>query len=174
MRAPARRFLRSAVMGALALFSAVRVHSQANPNERAFKQSKTAIEKALKSMQPAMAGRLPVLDGFARSGEHPIEHYQRGYYQATAEITSTTAGQSLVRIRTKLTAWYADPAATGSGYQLLVSNGRIEADILDQLAEKLGSVSPESAVVSGGTPPPATLPAASSDADCAGASLETH
>jgi hypothetical protein len=161
VRTPTRRrshLASSALIAVLALVSGVCVHSQDNPNERVFRQSKTTIEKALKGMQPAMAGRLPILDGFAKSREHPIERYQRGYYQARAEITSNAAGQSLVRIRTKLTAWYSDPAAAGSGYQLLDSNGRIEADILDQLAEKLGDISPESAMVSSGSPPPSTVP----------------
>ncbi len=35
-----------------------------------------------------------------------------------------------------MTAWYNDPAGH-SGYQLLISNGRLEADLLDQLAEEL-------------------------------------
>jgi hypothetical protein len=50
----------------------------------------------------------------------------------------------VVRIITKVTAWYADPVASRSGYQLLTSNGRIEADLLDQLSEQLANGSTES------------------------------
>jgi hypothetical protein len=55
-------------------------HAQDNGFERAFSQSKAMVEKALREMQPATAGRLPVLDGFA-SSDHSLDHYQRGYYQ---------------------------------------------------------------------------------------------
>jgi hypothetical protein len=126
----------------LIIISAVRLNSQTNYNERVFPQSKAAIEKALKALQPALAGRLPVLDGFAKPAERPLDRYQRGYYQALAEVNSNASGGSLVRIRTKLTAWYNDPSSAASGYQLLVSNGRIEEDILDRLAEKLEANSP--------------------------------
>ena len=113
--------------------------AQTDPNERAFPQSKPAIERALKSMQASMSGRLPVLDGFANAGERPLDRYQRAFFQATAEVTPIPAGGSIVRIHAKVTAWYADPVAPKSGYQLLVSNGRIESDILDQLAAQIAA-----------------------------------
>jgi hypothetical protein len=40
-------------------------HGQGSGLERTFPQSKARVEKALQEMQPATAGRLPVLDGFA-------------------------------------------------------------------------------------------------------------
>jgi hypothetical protein len=48
-------------------------------------------------------------------------------------------------VTTKVTAWYADPVASHSGYQLLTSNGRIEGDFLDRLSEQLSRSSSESA-----------------------------
>lgn len=113
------------------------VHAQTNPYERAFPQSKATVEKALTAMQSSMAGHLPVLDGFANPADHSLDQYQRGYYQAKVQVTSTPSGGSVVRISTKVTAWYADPTASRSGYQLLTSNGRLEADLLDQLADQL-------------------------------------
>jgi len=110
--------------------------------ERAFPRSKAAIEKTLKSMTGNLAGRLPVLDGFAKPGEHPLDQYRRGYYQATVEVTAAASGGSVVHVTTKVTAWYADPSGFHSGYQLLTSNGRLEADLLDQLGEQLASVAP--------------------------------
>ena len=53
------------------------------PYERTFRQSKTAVEKALKDLQPSMAGRLPVLDGFALPADHPLSRYQRAYFNRT-------------------------------------------------------------------------------------------
>jgi hypothetical protein len=104
--------------------------------QRAFPQSKADIEKALRAMQSSMSGRLPTLDGFANSGDHPLDQYQRGFFQASADVTASADG-SLVRVKAKITAWHSDPAASRSGYQLLTSNGRIESDILDQLADQL-------------------------------------
>jgi hypothetical protein len=107
--------------------------------ERSFPQSKATVEKALKEMQAATAGRLPVVDGFATAADHPLERYQRGYYQSKFQVSATPAGGSVVRVSVQVTAWYADPVAAHSGYQVLTSNGRLEADLLEQLAEQLGS-----------------------------------
>ena len=123
----------------LALVSAEFSYAQGNSHERTFPQSKATVEKALRGMQASMAGHLPVLDGFAIPGDHSLDRYQRAYYQSTVQLRPTDSGGSLVRVSTKVTAWYADPSASRSGYQLLTSNGRLEADLLDQLAEVLAS-----------------------------------
>jgi hypothetical protein len=44
-----------------------------------------------------------------------------------------------VRVSVEVTAWYADPVKAKSGYQLLTSNGRLEADLLDQLSDQLAA-----------------------------------
>lgn len=113
--------------------------AQAGPYERTFHQSKSTVEKALKELQPAMSGRLPVLDGFVLPGDHPLNRYQRAYYQASVEVTATRTGESIVRASAKVTAWYADSNRSHSGYQLLTSNGRLESDLLDQLTDLLTS-----------------------------------
>ncbi|MFZ0733570.1 MAG: hypothetical protein WAM79_14700 [Candidatus Sulfotelmatobacter sp.] len=137
--------------------------------QRIFFQSKAAVEKTLKTMQANMSGRLPVLDGFAKPGEHPLDRYERAYFQATVEVTPTANG-SLVRVSTKVTAWYQDPAGSHSGYQLVPSNGRLEGDILDQLQDQLAKSSPatgstaavaEAQPRKSGTPAQPTSPAAS-------------
>jgi len=114
--------------------------AQGDSRERNFPQSKAVIEKILKDLQASMAGHLPVLDGFAISGNHPFDRYQRAYYQSTADVTATASGGTLVRVNTKVTAWYSDPVPSRSGYQLLTSNGRLEGDLLDQVAERLAAV----------------------------------
>lgn len=106
-------------------------------DERMFPQSATEIEKILNAMHASMSGRLPVLDGFAKAGDHPLERYQRGFFQASAKVRPNSPTGSIVRIQTRITAWYADPLAAESGYQLLTSNGRIESDILDELAGRM-------------------------------------
>jgi hypothetical protein len=114
-----------------------RSSAQGGGYERTFGEPKATIEKALKDLQPSMAGRLPVLDGFAIVGDHPLDRYQRAYFQSTVEVSATASGGSVVRVRTKVTAWYSDTIPSRSGYQLLTSNGRLEGDLLDQLSEEL-------------------------------------
>jgi len=142
------------------LLVAAPVHAQTASSERVFPQSKAAVEKALKAIEPSLSGHLPLLEGFAQPGEHPLDRYRRAYYQATLQVDSTARGGSLVRVSAKVTAWYNDPVGSRSGYQALKSNGRIEEDLLDQLAEQLAA----SSKASGGAEPvrPAKLSAEAS------------
>lgn len=121
---------------ALLLISA---SAQTKSFERSFPQSKTEVEKAIARVQSALSGHLPVLDGFADAGDHPLDRYRRGFYQAEVQVNATPNGGSVVRVAAKVTAWYNDPAGSHSGYQLLASNGRIESDILDQLGDQLAA-----------------------------------
>jgi hypothetical protein len=130
--------LRLAGLCALAAVLALCALGQTGSYERTFPQSKAAIESALKNLQGSLAGRLPVLDGFANAGAHPLERYQRGYYQASVQVSAAQGGGSVVRISAKVTAWYNDPAGH-SGYELLTSNGRLEADLLDQIGDQLAA-----------------------------------
>jgi hypothetical protein len=134
-----RRGISSALLG-MAVFTLFveRGIAQGGGYERSFTESKATVEKALKDMPLTLAGRLPVLDGFALPGDHPLDRYQRGYFQSTVQVSATASGGSVVHVTTKVTAWYPDPIPSRSGYQLLSSNGRLEADLLDQLAEELG------------------------------------
>jgi hypothetical protein len=125
----------------------VSAYAQSNSYQRVFPQSKAAIDEALKNMQPNLSGRLPVLEGFAQPAQYSLDHYQRGYFQATVKVIPIPEGGSLVRVNVKVTAWYKDPEAYRSGYQLLNSNGRLEGDLMDQLADLLGGV-PGAAVAS--------------------------
>ncbi|HKC00750.1 MAG TPA: hypothetical protein VKD23_18350 [Terriglobales bacterium] len=113
--------------------------AQAGPYERTYRQSKSAVERALKELQPSTGGRLPALEGFALPGDHPLNRYQRAYYQSAVQVTSTASGGSVVRVTTKVTAWYGDSVPSRSGYQLLTSNGRLETDLLDQLTDLLAT-----------------------------------
>lgn len=82
--------------------------AQSPPYQRKFAQSKAVVEKAIKQLQASASGRLPVLDGFTRPGDLPLDRFQRGYYQCETEVSSTSTGGALVRVSTKITAWYAD------------------------------------------------------------------
>src|SRR3984957_1781983 len=106
-RAQVHRMIVAGVMASVA--GAVWLQAQSNANERTFPQSKATIEKTLKEMPTSR--RLPVLAGFATSSDHPLERYQRGYYQTKFQVTATPSGGSVVRVSVQVTAWYADPVA---------------------------------------------------------------
>ena len=148
-------------LGILAL-AGVCAHAQNNANERSFPQSKARVEKALKAIQGTLSGRLPSLEGFAKPGDHPLDRYQRGYYQTSVQVSASPSGGSVVRVSTKVTAWYSDPSAARSGYELLPSNGRLEADLLDQLSDQLASAPApaEKAAPAGSLPTPSGEPTA--------------
>jgi hypothetical protein len=114
-----------------------RGNAQGGAYERTFAESKAAVETVLKGIQPSLAGRLPVLDGFVLAGDHQLDRYQRGYFQSTVQVSATSSGGSVVRVTTKVTAWYSDTIPSRSAYQLLTSNGRLEGDLLDELSEAL-------------------------------------
>jgi hypothetical protein len=116
--------------------------AQGGGYERAFPQSKAAVERLLKETPMASSGRLPVLEGFATSVDYPLDRYQRGYYQSKIQVSAAPSGGSVVRVSAQVTAWYADPVAARSGYQLLTSNGRLETDLLDQLSDQLAAKAP--------------------------------
>jgi hypothetical protein len=137
-----------ALFGCVVILSTIVAWTQSDSRERTFPQPKGAIEKALRAIQLNMAGHLPVLEGFATPEERSLDRYQRGYYQASAEVVANPSGGSLVRIKVKVTAWYSDPSPSHSGYQLLNSNGRLESDLLDQLAEQLAATASEKRVTS--------------------------
>jgi hypothetical protein len=127
--------------------------AQTVPYERTFSQPKAVVDKVVKELQSYAAGRLPVLDGFVIPGDRPLDRFQRGYYQSTVDVASLPSAESRVRVSAKITAWYADPVAAKSGYQVLPSNGRLEADFLDRLEEALG----KAAVTRNTTPSPAAV-----------------
>jgi hypothetical protein len=149
-RTPAFRIFRRLLVVVGAFLCSAVGHAQGSGYERTFPQSKAAIEKALTGMPTS--GRLPVLDGFAMSADRPLERFQRGYYQSKFQVSAAPGGGSVVRVSVQVTAWYADPVAAKSGYQLLTSNGRLETDVLDQLTDQLAAASPAPARPS----PPAT------------------
>lgn len=123
----------------LVLIAVAQSRAQAGPYERTFRQPKSAVERALKELQPSVSGRLPALEGFAAPGEHPLNRYQRAYYQTAVQVSPAVSGGTVVRVTTKVTAWYADSNPSRSGYQLLTSNGRLESDLLEQLSDLLAS-----------------------------------
>jgi hypothetical protein len=112
-------------------------HAQSTDVQRTFDAPRTEVEKQLRENHANTGGKLPTLEGFAASGDHPLDRYRRGYYQYEVQVHSISATKTSVRVRAKITAWYTDPAATKSGYEVLPSSGRLEADLLDSIDEGL-------------------------------------
>lgn len=161
LRLAGRVAVQKLIWGLLALFPITFAQAQTGSYERTFPQSKADVEKVVKKMQADLAGRLPALEGFAQPGPHPLDRYEQGYYQASVQVSAAATGGSLVRISAKLTAWYRDPSSAHSGYQLLSSNGRLEADFLDRLAEQLAGVSAPNGNNDAGVPETKPAPKAS-------------
>jgi hypothetical protein len=123
-------------------FCAASTWAEDAPAARSFPQSKAMVEKAWAQLKPYASGRLPSLAGFAASASHPLDRYQRGFYQCAIQVIANPAGGSQVRVTARITAWYAAAEAVQAGYQVLPSNGRLEGDLLDRLQEALGDASP--------------------------------
>jgi hypothetical protein len=116
-----------------------RVAAQAVPYAHSFSKPKEEVEKALTELQASAGQKLPIVDGFVVPGDQPLDRYERAFYQFTIDVLPGTAsGDTIVRVSAKITAWYADRDPSKSGYQVLASNGRLELDLLDRLAEKFG------------------------------------
>jgi hypothetical protein len=130
--------LSAIISGVIALASVLSGNAQTIPYQRAFAQPRTVVEQRLKELQSSYAGRLPVLEGFVVPGDRPLDRFHRGYYQCAVKVSPAPSGGSMVQVNAAITAWYADPLAAKSGYQVLPSNGRLETDLLDRLQEALG------------------------------------
>jgi hypothetical protein len=147
---PHSRFLDSAsrpvsrwALLCLPLFCCVALWAQDSGYQRSFSISVDEAKAAVQTVSATSRGRLPTLEGFVQQTDLPIDRLEKGYYECTFQI-SAAAGGTVVRATTKITAWYNDPDATRSGYRVLTSNGRLETDALDRIAE--GVVSKTSSV----------------------------
>jgi hypothetical protein len=115
--------------------------AQAVPYAGTFAKSKEEVDKALKEMQAYAGQKLPIVDGFVAAGDQPLNRYERAFYQFSIDLLPAASGGTIVRVTAKITAWYADPDPSKSGYQVMPSNGRLELDLLDRLREKFGGKS---------------------------------
>jgi len=128
----------------LALAPATHAQEQAIPYARTFAKPKTEVGQALKDLGAYAGQKLPTVEGFVATPAKPVSHYERAFYQMEIELFPGTGarGGTVVQVRAKITAWYADADPAKSGYEVLPSNGRLEFDLLDRVDEKLGTVAP--------------------------------
>jgi hypothetical protein len=125
-----------------------RANAQAVPYARSFAKSKDEVDNALNELQAYAGQKLPAVEGFVAAGDQPLNRFERAFYQFSIDLLpaspSGTPDGTIVRLTAKITAWYADPDPSRSGYQVLSSNGRLELDLLDRLTEKVDGKSPTS------------------------------
>lgn len=105
--------------------------------ERTYSFPQANVQAALKKMNAYQGARLPSLDGFVQAVRAHVEHTERPYYEYKIELEPRGANQTVVRVKAKVSAWYADPSGAGSGYENFESNGRLESDLLDRLSDFL-------------------------------------
>ncbi len=106
---------------------------------RTFSAPKPQVERALRQLAGSSGGKLPILVGFAVPGDHALGRFRQGYYEYEVAVSAINAHETLVQISAKITAWYAGEKPEESNYELLGSNGRLESDLLDRLADALKS-----------------------------------
>ncbi len=109
----------------------------AQPQQREYPVASLAIETALKQLGAYQGARLPTLEGFIKSDSTAEQQYQRPYYEFKIELIALAPQKTQVRVKANVSAWYADPQGTNSGYKTLESNGRLETDLLDRLSDYL-------------------------------------
>jgi hypothetical protein len=131
-----RRFATALLLCAFVVFSA---NGQVLPYARTFSKPKTEVEQVLKDLQAYAGQKLPIVDGFVGATQHPLNQYDRAFYQFSIEVLPGVPEGTIVQVSAKITAWYADKDPAKSGYQILPSNGRLELDLLDRLDEKFGN-----------------------------------
>jgi hypothetical protein len=105
--------------------------------ERDFPYPPAVIETALRKFGAYTGARLPSLDGFIKTERAQLPHYQRPYYEYKIELVPAATEHTIVKVKANVSAWYEDPESHQSGYQVLESNGRLESDLLDRLADYL-------------------------------------
>lgn len=160
----------SVLATALATCVAPTLHAQTMPYARTYSKSKTEVDQALKAMGAYAGQKLPIVDGFVAKPPKPLTHYERAFYQLDIELFPGTGarGGTIVQVSAKITAWYADSDPSKSGYEVLVSNGRLEFDLLDRLGEKLGTAPSGAPRASGTSAAPSGIVAPKAKLDLSG------
>jgi hypothetical protein len=130
--------------------------AQVHSFDRIFPNPLSEVQRVVDGLRSSSSGRLPILDGFVDVGDQPLTDYQRGYYACTLRVLPGPSGGTLVQATAKITAWYVDPKSAQPGYRELISNGRVETDLLDQIEQSLGGNAAGNSATSGGRGPAAT------------------
>ena len=111
--------------------------SEQQTQEREYPVAALAVKTALQQLGAYQGAKLPTLDGFIKLERVGAGPFERPYYEFKIELVTVSAEKTVVRVKAHVSAWYTDPQGTNSGYQAFGSNGRLEGDLLDRLADYL-------------------------------------
>jgi hypothetical protein len=106
--------------------------------EREYPFAPEKVRKALEQAGAYSGQRLPMLDGFVSADAGQLDQYEKPYFQYRIHLVPASAGSTRVKIEARITAQYAAAGTHALQYRALPSNGRLETDMLDRLAETLG------------------------------------
>src|ERR1700722_15417438 len=87
-------------LGTVFLFSVFFVSALSAQNsgfERRFSIRKPDIDAAVQQLKGSFQGHLPILEVFVSETNEPLDRYDRGYYECTAQITPGENGGSTIR-----------------------------------------------------------------------------
>jgi hypothetical protein len=147
---PAGLLTLSFLLSCLAVFS-TELAAQEATYQRNFPIPVAEAKSAVQKVGATSKGRLPTLEGFVERSDQPLERFDKGYYECSFQVSAVPSG-AVVRATAKVTAWYSDPIEAHSGYRILVSNGRLEADALERIAERLSLDVPTPAAAASASP----------------------
>ena len=131
--------------------------SQSGSIERTFQASKAQVDAVLKALQAKDGARLPTVDGFVIPQTQGLERFQKPHYTYTIRVLSKSHAGATVQIKAHITAWFAALDVAKAGYRELISNGRLETDLLERLEDSLARTSVASPQSSGPAPAPPTV-----------------
>jgi hypothetical protein len=133
------RFLACVIISIVPLSFAIAAADQAHEQERLFHHPKVEVEEVVQEFHATLNGRLPILDGFADPAAESWDRFTRGYYECAVQVVANGQEETRVRVTAKITAWYTDSNPSQTGYRVLLSNGRVETDLLDRIEEALAA-----------------------------------
>jgi hypothetical protein len=121
----------------LILVSCATAEDAPKTQEREFPYPPAVIETALRRLGAYSGSRLPGREGFIKAERTQLPHYEHPYYEYKIELVPAAPAHTVVKVKANVSAWYQDPNDRQSAYQALESNGRLESDLLDRLADYL-------------------------------------
>jgi hypothetical protein len=108
------------------------------PVERTFPYSVEVVKKGLDQIGGFRGGKLPIIDGFVSAAVEDLDRYEQPYYQYRVQLNPVDGNTTSVKVEARISAWHVDREPSHSQYRSLVSNGRLETDLLDRLQGALG------------------------------------
>lgn len=132
---------------ALVLFAACCASAQSgwvhSEKEREFPFSDIDVRQVLRDLGAYNGMSLDSLDGMVRLPKSQLSAYEKASCTYHLELITTGYEKTLVRVNADITAAYTDPGSGASEVRTLLSNGKLEQDLLDRLQVRLSDRNPD-------------------------------